>query len=157
VNLKEKFTQISNELKQEAAEHRYDLNESRDQLSEFIGFEDQVRGFDLENTTDENLDFLDIYAEFLGEEYFRMKDSYQKAITTMNELFMLENERARNDRAEKKYAESSDDDDDERIKIHTEPIDLSGFDVLDMDGNVSNSNTSVSNEDVLTLDIEELL
>jgi hypothetical protein len=53
-------------LKQEAAEHRYDLNESRDQLSDFLGFEDQVRGFDLENTTDENLDFLDIYAEFLG-------------------------------------------------------------------------------------------
>ena len=95
MNLKEKFTQVSNELKQEAAEHRYDLNESRDQLSDFLGFEDQVRGFDLENTTDENLDFLDIYAEFLGEEYFRMKDSYQKAITTMNELFMLENERAR--------------------------------------------------------------
>ena len=45
--------------------------------------------------TDENLDFLDMYAEFLGEEYFKMKDSYQKAITTMNELFMLENERAR--------------------------------------------------------------
>ena len=74
---------------------RYDLNESRDFLGDILGFEDQVRGFDMEAATDDNLDFLDIYAEFLGEEYTQMKESYQKAIATMGELFMLENERAR--------------------------------------------------------------
>ena len=74
---------------------RYDLSESREVLSDILGFEDQVRGFDMETATDDNLDFLDIYAEFLGEEYHRMKDSYQKAVATMSELFMLENERAK--------------------------------------------------------------
>jgi hypothetical protein len=59
------------------------------------------------------------------------------------------------DRAFKRKLEEeiSDDDDDERIKIHTEPIDLSGFDILDMDGNVSNSKLD---EDEIMLDIEEL-
>jgi hypothetical protein len=59
------------------------------------------------------------------------------------------------DRAFKRKLEEevSDDEDDERIKIHTEPIDLSGFDILDMDGNVSNSKLD---EDEIMLDIEEL-
>ena len=61
------------------------------------------------------------------------------------------------DRAFKRKLEEEisddDDDDDDRIKIHTEPIDLSGFDILDMDGNVSNSKLG---EDEVFLDIEEL-
>ncbi len=60
-----------------------------------IGFEDAVRGFDMDMVTEDNIDQLDIYAEFLGEEYLKMKESFQKAITTMSELFILENERAR--------------------------------------------------------------
>jgi hypothetical protein len=38
---------------------------------------------------------LDIYAEFLGVEYIKMKEQFEKAIATMTELFMLENERAK--------------------------------------------------------------
>lgn len=40
--------------------------------------------------------------------------------------------------------------DDERIQIHTEPIDLSGFDVLDEEP------SRVSNQDILLNDVEEL-
>jgi hypothetical protein len=52
--------------------------------------------------------------------------------------------------------ESDDEDDGERIKIHTEPIDLSGLDILDMDGNTV-SRQSRDDDDAITLDIEELL
>ena len=75
-NLKDKFSQVSQELKEEAAGLRYDLSDSKDQLADILGFEDQVRGFDMEMETDDNLDFLDIYSEFLGDEYHRMKESY---------------------------------------------------------------------------------
>ena len=51
--------------------------------------------------------------------------------------------------------EDSDDDDGERIKIHTEPFDLSALDILDMDGNSLNKQSR--DDDAITLDIEELL
>jgi hypothetical protein len=53
----------------------------------------------------------------------------------------------------RKLEEEEDSDDDERIKIHTEPIDLSGFDILDMDENP----TANQEDDNITLDIEELV
>ena len=71
------------------------MAEIRGDLHEVMGFEDQVKGFDIDMVTDDNIDFLDIYAEFLGEEYIKMKENFQKAIATMTELFMLENERAK--------------------------------------------------------------
>ena len=58
-----------------------------------LGFEDNVRGFDMELVTDDNIDFLDIYAEFLGEEYFKMKENYQRAVATMSEILSVELER----------------------------------------------------------------
>lgn len=53
----------------------------------------------------------------------------------------------------RKLEEESDEEDEDRIKIHTEPIDLSGFDILDVDG------TPIANnpDDDITLDIEELI
>lgn len=46
--------------------------------------------------TDESIDFLDIYAEFLGDdEYCKMKENYQKALATMNDINNLEIERYR--------------------------------------------------------------
>jgi len=58
------------------------------------------------------------------------------------------------DRYFKRKLEEDSDDDDDRIKIHTEPIDLSGFDILDMDENpISKINPR---DDEITLDIEEL-
>ena len=49
----------------------------------------------MDAATDENIDFLDTYQDFLGEDYLTMKTSYLRALSTMHELFMLENERAR--------------------------------------------------------------
>lgn len=46
--------------------------------------------------TDESIDFLDIYADFLGvSEYTTMKEHYQKALATMHDINMLELERFR--------------------------------------------------------------
>lgn len=55
----------------------------------------------------------------------------------------------------RKLDEEESDDDEDRIKIHTEPIDLSGFDILDMDENlIPKMNPK---DDQITLDIEELV
>lgn len=47
------------------------------------------------------------------------------------------------------------DDDEDRIQIHTDSVDLAGFDVLDLEPSNSSSNTSFS-EPEISLDIEEL-
>ncbi len=39
-----------------------ELAAHREELQEILGFEDQVKGFDLEFMTDESIDFLDVYA-----------------------------------------------------------------------------------------------
>ena len=55
----------------------------------------------------------------------------------------------------RKLDEEEDSDDDDRIKIHTEPIDLSGFDILDADDRpIPKMNPK---DDDITLDIEELI
>ena len=93
--MKDMFGGVARELRAEAAKQRNEMAEIRGDLQEVMGFEDQVKGFDIDMVTDDNIDFLDIYAEFLGEEYIKMKENFQKAIATMTELFMLENERAK--------------------------------------------------------------
>ena len=52
------------------------MAEIKGELQEVMGFEDQVKGFDIDMVTDDNIDFLDIYAEFLGEEYIKMKENF---------------------------------------------------------------------------------
>ena len=43
---------------------------------------------------DENIDSLDIYAEFLGEEeYTKIKESYERAVRCMRDMCELEVER----------------------------------------------------------------
>ena len=42
------------------------MNYHKAELAEVLGFEDNVRGFDLEFMIDENIDFLDVYSDFLG-------------------------------------------------------------------------------------------
>jgi hypothetical protein len=57
---------------------------------------------------------------------------------------------------QRKLEEMEDDDDHEdRIKIHTEPIDLSGFDILDMDDKPIGKSNDL--DDNITLDFEELI
>jgi hypothetical protein len=74
--MKATFSNIGRELKESLGELRTDLGVSKQSLQEVLGFEDAVKGFDLELVTDDNIDFLDIYAEFLGDEYFKMKEIY---------------------------------------------------------------------------------
>lgn len=64
--MKHSFAEVGKELKSELVGIRMDISESREQLQELLGFEDNVRGFDIDMVTDDNIDFLDIYAQFLG-------------------------------------------------------------------------------------------
>lgn len=64
--MKEGFIEVGKELKREMTEVNIELGFQREELAEILGFEDQVKGFDLEFMTDESIDFLDIYAQFLG-------------------------------------------------------------------------------------------
>jgi hypothetical protein len=43
-----------------------DLSWHREELTDIIGFEDSVKGFDMEFMVDDSIDFLDIYSDFLG-------------------------------------------------------------------------------------------
>ena len=60
--MRDGFLEIGKELKREYTEVTADLALQRETLSEIMGFEDQVKGFDLEFMTDESIDFLDVYA-----------------------------------------------------------------------------------------------
>jgi hypothetical protein len=93
--MKDMFGGVGRELRAEGFREREVMADMRGDLQDVMGFEDSVKGFDIDMVTDDNIDFLDIYSEFLGEEYLKMKDNFQKAIATMTELFMLETERAR--------------------------------------------------------------
>ena len=104
--MKEGFATIGKELKKELNEVTVELSWHREELNDIIGFEDNVRGFDLEFMTDDSIDFLDLYSQFLGYifqilisfsevEYFKMKENYQKALSTMNEVYQIEIERLR--------------------------------------------------------------
>lgn len=58
-----------------------------------------MRGFDHDlefnvEEYDDGLDQLDVYADFLGKnEYFKMKENFQKALAVMTELYKVEKER----------------------------------------------------------------
>jgi hypothetical protein len=85
-------------FKEQLVECNAQLSHHKQELSRIQGYEDsEVRGFDLcveIEDYDDSIDKLDIYAKFLGEdEYIRMKDNYQRAIYTMNELFLVEKDR----------------------------------------------------------------
>ena len=56
------FEEVARELKSEIGALRLDMSDNRESLQELLGFEDNVRGFDFELVTDDNIDFLDIYS-----------------------------------------------------------------------------------------------
>ena len=68
--MKEGFATIGKELKKELNEVTVELSWHREELTDIIGFEDNVRGFDLEFMTDDSIDFLDLYSQFLGYNYY---------------------------------------------------------------------------------------
>lgn len=85
--------QIGTHLFQEQQMLLYDIHQHKLRLSEVLGFGDEVKGFD-QITVDESIDHLDIYAEFLGvEEYEKAKESYIKALQTLESIYKLEIER----------------------------------------------------------------
>ena len=65
-DMKEGFKEIGNELKKELNEATIELNWHREDITDVLGFEDSVKGFDMEFMTDDTIDFLDVYADFLG-------------------------------------------------------------------------------------------
>ena len=74
--MKDMFAGVGRELRAETAREREVMADMRGDLQEVMGFEDTVKGFDMDMVTDDNIDFLDIYAEFLGEEYLKMKENF---------------------------------------------------------------------------------
>ena len=85
--------QIGTHLFQEQQMLLYDIHQHKLRLSEVLGFGDEVKGFD-QTTVDESIDHLEMYAEFLGvEEYEKAKESYIKALQTLESIFKLEIER----------------------------------------------------------------
>jgi hypothetical protein len=63
-----------------------------------LGDTSTVKGFDIDSelgaAEDDEIDKLDIYARFLGEdEYLKMKDNYHRALHAMTELHNLEKDR----------------------------------------------------------------
>lgn len=90
------------------------------------------------------LSFNDMDAVLNGED----KEEIVEAPKTLERLEEISVSRA----LERQMEE---DDDDDRIQIHTDSVDLAGFDVLDLEPSNSSSNTSFS-EPEISLDIEEL-
>ena len=87
------FSQVESELQNEYSQIMKEINIHRMELNDIIGFNDQVKGFDIEFMVDDQISFLDIYSTFLGDDYEKMKTDYRKAIEIMNETYKLKYER----------------------------------------------------------------
>jgi hypothetical protein len=72
-NVQESFINVQNNLKNEYSKLMKEINSHRMELNDVIGFSDQVKGFDIEFMVDDQIDFLDIYSTFLGDDYEKMK------------------------------------------------------------------------------------
>ena len=93
-SMKDSFQEIGRRLQREYREDMAEVNTHKDAIRDILGFEDGVRGFDLEFMTDDSLEALDIYQQFLGEEeYTRLKQNYQKTLAVMGDLYLLELDR----------------------------------------------------------------
>jgi hypothetical protein len=98
--LQESLSQMNDQFKVEAAECVHHINYHKQNIQYYIGYDESaVRGFDQDlevsvDDLDDGLDQLDVYADFLGKnEYFKMKENFQKALHVMTELFKVERER----------------------------------------------------------------
>ena len=92
-NIKQTFDKVKTNLDNEYSEVLKEVNKSRIELNDVIGFGDHVNGFDVEFKVDENIDFLDVYAAYLGNDYEKMKTNYIKAIEILNETYQLKFEK----------------------------------------------------------------
>ena len=72
-SVKQSFKKVETSLKEEYSKMVKEINQHKMELNDVIGFSDQVKGFDIEFMVDDKIDFLDIYAKFLGNDYEKMK------------------------------------------------------------------------------------
>lgn len=89
-DVKLSLEEIGGHIRDEKVMLMQDIKMHKAKLSEVLGFGDEVRGFD-NLVWDDQVEQLDIYAEFLGpQEYHRVKSNYEKALNTMEQLYKAE-------------------------------------------------------------------
>jgi len=82
-DVKEIIAQIGSHLASEQQMLAHDIQQHKVRLADVLGFGDEVKGFD-QVTVDDSIDYLDIYAEFLGEEeYEKAKEGYIRALNML--------------------------------------------------------------------------
>ena len=101
----------------------------------------------------QNIDNNPVITKLSFNDYDSVMDMDSKKVDNVNAPKTIERlEQISTDRAiQRRLEEESDDSDDEKIQIHMDPIDLTGFDVLDLE-----PSSSKLNDDFIDLGIEEL-
>jgi hypothetical protein len=104
----------------------------------------------------QNIDNNPVITKLSFNDYDSVMDMESKKVDNVNAPKTIERlEQISTDRAiQRRLEEEADDSDDEKIQIHMDPIDLSGFDVLDLEP--SSSLSSKPMDDFIDLGIEEL-
>ena len=89
-DVKTSLDEIASHLRDEKVMLTQDVKHHKAKLADVLGFGDEVRGFD-NLIWDDSVEQLDIYAEFLGpQEYNRVKENYERALSTMEMLYQAE-------------------------------------------------------------------
>ena len=89
-DVKDSLDEIGGHIRDEKLMLMQDIKFHKAKLSEVLGYGDEVRGFD-NLVWDDQVEQLDIYAEFLGpQEYNRVKSIYEKTLNTMEQLYQAE-------------------------------------------------------------------
>ena len=89
-DVKMSLDEIGSHLKDEKNMLVIDIKLHKAKLADVLGYGDEVRGFD-KLLWDDSVEQLDLYAEFLGpQEYRQVKQGYEKALHTMEQLFQAE-------------------------------------------------------------------
>ena len=101
----------------------------------------------------QNIDNNPVITKLSFNDYDSVMDMESKKVDNVNAPKTIERlEQISTDRAiQRRLEEEADDSDDEKIQIHMDPIDLSGFDILDLE-----PSSSKVNDDFIDLGIEEL-
>jgi hypothetical protein len=101
----------------------------------------------------QNIDNNPVITKLSFNDYDSVMNMDSNKVDNVNAPKTIERlEQISTDRAiQRRLEEESDDSDDEKIKIHMDPIDLTGFDVLDLE-----PSSSKVNDDFIDLGIEEL-
>ena len=93
--LKDGFEEVKDDLWQQYVDEVKSINESKskNEVQEALGESDAVRGFDINKQDANSTKFMDVYKPYLGDEYERMKSTYEWAVRVLNETYKLKLER----------------------------------------------------------------